>query len=328
MKVKAFDLSRNEIGFYLTAIDADILFNLSRVDRVSENPTEGFQRVLETPRARKIAKYHESKVIPGAIILSSQNDGDVRFDSASEELEIVDKPGALLVIDGQHRLYGAYMAYQAGQNNLKLSACILTNLTLGDQVQYFVDVNSTQKGVPRTLQIELTKFLVKEDSIDAIRLKLFKDLNSEEDSVLCGKLSAEQKGPGYLSHVPFESSINRILNSDRVQNLTYEKKKLLIKNYLAGVYDNLLESNLGVKLTQSAFFQAIFRVFDKACDDALSYKKSYKKESFVDIFLALQRINFDYHTGTNDEAITRLEKDILDKLAVQRSTRDDEALFS
>lgn len=328
MKLPAFDLSRANTGFFLTALDAKALFPLCRVERVAANPEEGFQRQLDTPRARRIAKYLEERVIPGAIVLSAQTENPASFDKESGQLTISDAPGSLLVIDGQHRLFGAKIASDAKDGpNVVLPVCILTGLTLMDEVQYFIDINSTAKGVPKTLRIELTKFLVSQDSVDDIRLRLFRELNAEIDSPLCGKLSAEQKGPGYLSHVPFEIAINKILGGDRLKDLEYPQKKALIKNYLAGVYSNLLEADLAQKLTQSAFFQAIFRVFDKACDSALLLRGNFKPESFEYVFEAIHRINFEYHTGTNDEAINSLEKDLMDKLDMDKKSKLSNDLF-
>ncbi len=328
MQLRAFDLSRANTGFYLTALDARTLFPLCRVERVATNPEEGFQRQLDTPRAKRISKYLEDRVIPGAIVLSTQEAYPAKFDSASGMLTLSDAPGSLLVIDGQHRLYGAKIASDTtGGPNTILPVCIMTGLSLTDEVQYFIDINSTAKGVPKTLRIELTKFLVSQDSVDDIRLRLFKELNAEPDSPLCGKLSAEQRGPGYLSHVPFEIAINRILAGERLKDLEYPQKKALIKNYLSGVYVNLLEAGLAQKLTQSAFFQSVFRVFDKACDSALLLRKNFKPESFEYVFEALLRINFEYHTGTNDEAINSLERDLVDKLDMDKKSKISNDLF-
>lgn len=328
MKISAFDLSRVNTGFYLTALDVKRLFPLCKVERVASNPKDGFQRQLDAPRARRIAKYLEDRVIPGAIVLSAQSEYIPSFDNTTQQLELSDVPGSLLVIDGQHRLYGAQLAYEKDNAlNIQLPICILTGLSLADEVQYFIDVNSTAKGVPKTLRIELTKFLVKQDSIEDIRLRLFRDLNSEADSPLCGKLSAEQKGPGYLSHVPFEIALNKVLLGDRVKDLDYDQKKAFIKNYLSGIYANLLEENLPQKITQSAFFQAIFRVFDKACDSALLLRGNYKAESFEYVFEALHRINFEYHTGTNEDSINSLEKDLVDKLDMDKKSKIPHDLF-
>jgi hypothetical protein len=65
MQLRAFDLSRANTGFFLTAIDAKALFPLYRVERVATNPEDRFQRQLDTPRARRIAKYLDERVIPG-----------------------------------------------------------------------------------------------------------------------------------------------------------------------------------------------------------------------------------------------------------------------
>jgi DGQHR domain-containing protein len=327
MKVRAFDLSRGNTGFYLTAMSAQDLFKLARVERVNNNPEEGFQRQLDAPRARRIAKYLEDRVIPGSIILSAQGAATPSFDKSTNELQLSDALGSLLVIDGQHRLYGSHLAHEKGVTDILLPVCILTGLTLIDEVQYFIDINSTAKGVPKTLRIELTKFLVSEDSPDEIRLRLFKELNTEPDSVLCGRLSAEQKGPGYLSHVPFEIALTKILSGERMKDLDYDKKKALLKNYLNGVYVNLLEEDVPQKITQSAFFQAIFRVFDKACESALLLKGNYKAESFIYVFEALHRINFELHSGTNEEAITMLYTDLVDKLDADKRGKMPEDLF-
>ncbi len=148
MKLTAFDLSRANTGLYLTALDAKTLFPLCKVERVANNPEEGFQRQLDAPRVRRIAKYFQERVIPGAIVLSTTPDHPATFDEASRELTISDASGSLLVIDGQHRLYGAKLASDtAGGPNVLLPVCILTGLSLMDEVQYFIDINSTAKGV-------------------------------------------------------------------------------------------------------------------------------------------------------------------------------------
>jgi len=326
MKFAAFDLSRNDVGFYLTALPASELYKISRVERISENPEEGFQRTLDIPKSRKIAEYLKDKVIPGAIILSAQTDTDIVYHTDSKELEINSPDRSLLVIDGQHRLYGAHLASQKGVDVL-LPVCILTNLSRLEEVQYFIDINSTQKGVPKTLRIELTRFLVEQGSVDQVRLRLFKDLNSDRDSVLFGKLSAEQRGPGYLSHVPFEIAINKVLDLPRVKGMQYEDQKTLISNYLYGVEVNLKENGVAAKLTQSAFFQAIFRVFNVFCEQALIIGQNYKKETFTKVFECLSKIDFEHHTGTNEDAISRLEKDLIDKLEISRYATTPGSLF-
>ena len=78
------------------------------------------------------------------------------------QLELEPNSSSLFVIDGQHRLWGASKCEQ----EIYLPVCIFTNLELKQEVQYFLDINSNQKGVPKTLRIELLKFLSEPDSLN------------------------------------------------------------------------------------------------------------------------------------------------------------------
>jgi hypothetical protein len=198
--------------------------------------------------------------------------------------------------------------------------CILSNLSHAEEVQYFIDINGNQKGVSKTLRIELTKFLVEEESIDAIRMRLFEDLNTDPDSPLFGHLSATRRSVGFISHVPFKAAMDKLLEKDPLKKFEYEKKKKLLNNYLIGVSFNLEEIDQQKRLYQSAFFQAIFRVFEKACEISLMYHRNYSEKSFSSIFKFLQDLNFDSHSGSNEEAVINLTKEISLMLDVSMTT--------
>lgn len=310
------DLSRGKISFYLTTMTPEQLFQCVRVSRVEEDLDSGFQRALDASRAKKISKYLlEERVIPGAIILSCQDPSEIKYDNTTSRLSFGLTNGLFLVIDGQHRLYGYHLASET-LRDLKVPVCILSGLNKNEEIQYFIDINSNQKGVPKTLRIELTKYLVDEDSIDGIRLKLFEELSQDKDFPLYGRMSSIQKGRGYLSHVPFEAAVNRILVLSPLKDLQYEAKKRLIFNFLSGVYRNLEEVGQQARLVQSAVFQAIFRTFEKACHMAMAYEGNYKVESFESVFEVLQRIDFESHSGTNEDTINKLSQDIIDLMDI------------
>jgi DGQHR domain-containing protein len=230
------------------------------------------------------------------------------------------EPGFFLVIDGQHRLYGSVRAEAEFGCQIRIPVCILSGLSGIDEVQYFIDINGNQKGVSKTLRIELTKFLVEEDSIDAIRLRLFEELNSDSESPLFGHLSATQRSVGYISHVPFKAALDRLLGVNPLKSLSFEKKKKLLNNYLSGIKANLDEVDQGRRLYQSAFFQAIFRVFERACEIALMYHRNYSEDAFQQIFLFVQNINFESYSGSNEETVLGLSKEILLMLDVSLTT--------
>ena len=309
--IPAFDLSREGIGMFIAAIDPEKIFRVSRVSRVDESPEQGFQRTLEHHRVKRISEYiNDGNLIPGAIILSAQDDKKISFDVATGLLTFPDEEGFFLVIDGQHRLYGSVKSKQDFGVELKIPVCIFTNLSKTDEVQYFIDINGNQKGVSKTLRIELTKFLVAEESIDDIRLRMFDDFNSDPDSPLFGHLTKTRRGVGFISHVPFKNSLDRILAKDPLKKLSYENKKKLINNYLNGVANNLDQIDKKKKLYQAAFFQAIFRVFEKSCESALIYHRKYSEEAFSEVFKFIQNINFDAFTGSNEEAVLGLSKEM------------------
>lgn len=317
----AFDLTNGSVSLYLLAMKPSEIFPFTRVSRVDEDPEAGFQRKLDSHRVKRISEYISGgRVVPGAIILSAQDSKGITFNEKEGTLTFPAEAGFFLVIDGQHRLYGSTKAESELKCNIKIPVCILANLSHTEEVQYFIDINGNQKGVSKTLRIELTKFLVEEDSTDAIRLKLFEELNGDPDSPLFGHLSATQRSIGYLSHVPFKAALDRILEKDPLKKLDFEKKKKLLNNYLSGVYSNLEEVDQEKRLYQSAFFQAIFRVFEKACEISLMYHRNYSKKAFSEIFGFLQDLNFDSHSGSNEETVINLTKEISLMLDISLTT--------
>ena len=318
---KAFDLSRQGVGLYMIAVKPSEIFPFTRVSRVNEDPEAGFQRALEGHRVKKIAEYiREGRVVPGAIIISAQDDDRIKFDEASGMLSFPSEPGFFLVIDGQHRLYGSELAETEFDSDVRIPICIMANLSEMDEIQYFIDINGNQKGVSKTLRIELTKFLVQEESVDGVCLRLFEDMNSDVESPLYGRLSATTRRVGLISHVPFKAALDPLLERNPLKKLPYEKKKKLINNFLQGILFNLDEVDQGRRLYQSAFFQAIFRVFEKACDTALLYYRDYSEESFKKIFNFIQNLNLETHSGSNEESISNLSKEILLLMEVALTT--------
>jgi DNA sulfur modification protein DndB len=206
----ALPISYNDITFYMTVIPAKILSDTSKVSRADEDKERGYQRLLDTKRAKDIAKYvNAGNVIPGAIILSAQKEAKLQFDHENNRLTYYLAPNAFLVLDGQHRLYGTHQSEQ----DIPLAVCIFENLALEEEAQYFFDINSTQRSVSKTLQLELTKFIAKPASKDEVRQHLFKELSQQPISPLSGRMSPTKSIPGKLTHVSFKDAINPLLET-------------------------------------------------------------------------------------------------------------------
>lgn len=74
--------------FYVVAMPSEILrdtcFTITRED----DPIEGFQRRLDEKRAEEISRYIDSGLgsIPTAIILSAQDEADLRYNSKTKTI--------------------------------------------------------------------------------------------------------------------------------------------------------------------------------------------------------------------------------------------------
>ena len=319
-KLLAWNIGTDDIDCYVTVMNAKTIFEISEVSRVDTNPQEGYQRYLNEKRANDIAQYLDSEnIIPGAIILSAQEGCNINYDSEKMMLSIDRSNGKLFVIDGQHRLYGASKA----NKNISLPVCIFKGLDLKQEVQYFLDINSNQVGVPKTLRIELLKFLSEPESKEAVLIKLFKELGEDISSPLYGKTAATSSVPGKISHVPFQASLESLIEGKVLKSFDYDRKKILILNFLNASSRVLkdLEGN-DRRLITSAFFQALFKIFEDSCSYSITYYKNYSEESLYKVISGIKNINFESYSGSNQQTINRLAEEMSTLLEIQTRTFD------
>lgn len=309
----AWNIGNQETPCYITVLNAKEVFRMSTVSRVQEDPVKGYQRNLDERRVKNIAEYFDDgNIIPGSIILSAQQNSDIEFDLETNLLTLSEEEGSLFVIDGQHRLWGASKA----SIDIDLPVCIFVNLNIRQEVQYFLDINSNQKGVPKTLRIELLKFLSEPDSIDSMLGKLFDDLGNSLTSALLGRTSAMAAQQGKVTHVPFRSALEPLIEGKVLKKFDYNDKKNLIENYI-NAFSNVLKNIEGndKRLTHSAFFQAIFKVFDDVCEYSIAYYKNYKQTSFEEIIYGIKSMDLERYSGSNQQTISALENDM--KIAIE-----------
>jgi DGQHR domain-containing protein len=316
----AIKIAYNGKQFYLARIRGKTLFGCSSVSRADEDPDKGYQRLLKSSRARVIASYFDAgNIIPGSIILSAQPEAALSFVERTSSVSFDSVERAFLVIDGQHRLYGAHEA----SVDVQLPVCIFEGLTVAEEVQYFLDINGTQRGVPRTLQLEIAKFSVPEDSEEMTRVKLFKALNSNPESPLCGKMSPTKSVVGKLSHVPFKMAVDPILRHPQFQRTSIENKVLLLMNFLLGAESALAEAGHPEKLTNAAFFQSLFSCFDAIKNHTRLTQGDLKAESFTTVLAPLAQLDWDRHIGTNKAAIHNLSREILSHVVGDEGLSDE-----
>ena len=268
----------------------------------------GYQRHLSESRAKKIAHYIDNgNLIPGSIVMSAQKSAGFRYSDKTGKISFFNEPGNFFVIDGQHRLYGAHLA----QEDPKFIVTIFDDLELQGEVQYFLDVNSTQRGVPKTLQLEILKFSEPEESQEQIRIKLFKELNENPESPLCGKLSSTKSVVGKLTHVPFKKTTDSLFKMSVFKQASTDQKAKLLMNFLNAVEVVLSDIGKEDRLTNAAFFRALFLSFREVLNISRLKYENYKTESISKVLEPLKYIDWETHSGTNNAAISALGEHIV-----------------
>lgn len=113
--------------FYTLTMPSDVLARTCTVTTRKEDANQGFQRNLDEKRAIEIADYIDNHggTIPNSIVLSAQEDAELKIVGRGKTLEFTDTPNAFLVLDGQHRVFG----FSKAVTSLRVPVVIYNGLT-------------------------------------------------------------------------------------------------------------------------------------------------------------------------------------------------------
>jgi len=280
-------LSQNKHRFYFATIPVDNLFPSCFVARRDEDPVAGFQRALNESRADDIAKYLASGAgsIPSNIVLSAQSDAEFRYERKKKSLYFKPTAKAFLVLDGQHRLWG----YQKCVERHRVPVAIYDGLSRAEEAKLFIDINTTQRGVPAALLLDIKHLAEIENTKEMTLRELFNRLNEDSSSPLSGKLSASQSVTGKISRVTFNRAVGKLLSNGALRDTEPENRFLLLKNYFNAFDAELKDKGL---LTRSAFFEAVCEVFDIAIQRAIALKRNVKQESIQGAIAPIAKLNY------------------------------------
>lgn len=305
--VSALECMQNSKKFFLVSMDSSDLKEMCFVSRKKEDPLKGFQRLLNKKRAKSIANYldDEKGVIPSAIIVSAQDNAQMRYDTKTLKLSFEKTSESMLVIDGQHRLYGLFDA----TNNYEIPVVIFTGLTSSEEVRLFIDINTTQKGVPSALLIDIKSQAGTETKLEERQRILFDQL--EKDSVLSGYLLRNESKIGKISRTVFNASTKSIYESGPVATYGDSIIYKTLKNYLEAVdYVFKLSENKEARINKTILFKSVMALFNDTCEKCLLKYKDLKVESFKDYLEPLRELNYDEYTGTNRATETKIISDM------------------
>ena len=194
--------------FYQFAIEPDKLLKLAYVShrsKVDEDSVGTYQRLLRKRRLKDIAEFinETGGVFPTNIVVNIRDAKGLRFDAAGPSTDAPTVLGTLYlpntykcawIIDGQHRLYGFAQSEWSKRGRIPVLA--FENLDPSDEMKMFVDINSKQVKVPRSLLVELGPELPvsnegPEQSLKVLHSQLAIDLSKNNDSPLWDRVRSE-----------------------------------------------------------------------------------------------------------------------------------------
>jgi DGQHR domain-containing protein len=285
-------LRQNQQRFYFATIPVDDLYPFVFVSRRDEDPQDGFQRALNEDRADDIARYLSSGrgSIPTNIVLSAQENAGLTYDRRTKSILFSRVSSAFLVLDGQHRLWG----YQKCKTRHRVPVAVYSGLTRADETRLFIDINTTQRGVPAALLLDIKQLARIEDERELILRSWFDQLKRDPKSSLAGKLSPAKSVTGKISRVTFNSSIGPVLQSTTALELDNDGRYRLIRNYINAFESELVEKK---QITRSAYLQAMFEVFDEVVRAAIAKHANAKEESLREVIRPLTKIDLSSARG-------------------------------
>ena len=306
IKCTAIKCEQNGTIFYVAVMNSTDLKEMCFVSRKDENPVKGFQRLLSPTRAKKIEEYmNKNGVIPSAVILSAQPSAQLSYSADSNEMWMEKIPETLLVLDGQHRLFGFFGATK----NYEVPVVIFDGLNTQEEVRQFIDINTTQRGVPTALILDIKGQAGIETKIEERQSTLLDKINS--DSVLAGYLSRNKSVKGKVSRVAFNQATEEIFKNSFFSTFNDEQIYRVLKNYL-GAVDTVFKASgsKDARLTKNTIFKTVMGLFIDTCFKCYSKAGDFKQETFVEYLMPLAAIDYSMFTGTNKAT----EKSLLDAM--------------
>ncbi|WFU56837.1 DGQHR domain-containing protein [Bradyrhizobium pachyrhizi] len=278
--IPAARVKQGALTLYATALRVkDIVtsnfYSVETLDPADE-ASDGYQRLLNTARAKKLADYiikgqdsHDA-FLPTSVFLAT--DKTVPFNEKESTIEIdTSILCPLSVVDGQHRLEGLKMA--ALKDSRVLDFEIPVNIAVGlpkiAQMCHFLIVNTTQKSVDKAveqriiarltdaLDVEdlpsLPKWILKTVERGEVEkaIKIVDYLNKAEGSPWKGKiLMANSDGDGAtINQRSFVKAIVKYVltaNNPLSSFNDFEKEKKIFLNYWRAVAAQLDDGNASV----------------------------------------------------------------------------------
>lgn len=277
-------VTQGNYRFYTLAMPSDVLAETATVDVRAERPIDGFQRRLDERRAKDIASYIDSGfgTIPGSIVLAAQPEAQLNYRRATRTVSFKKHPRAFLILDGQHRVYGFYLA----RAQLRVPVVIYNGLKKADQVRLFMDINTKQRPVPNELLLDIKRLAETEDDDEALLRDVFDLFDKTEASPLFGLMSPAERRQGKLSRVTFNAALRPIFGTlgNNEAEYVYDVLAAYIHAWLAG----LRKKEAAHMITNPTLFRSVMLLFPSVASRVSDrHGEVYTADGFSDVLRPL-----------------------------------------
>ena len=296
----ALRLEQNGQKFYFITAPKEDVFPFCFVADRYEEPEKGFQRALDVGRAKDIARYLDDSMgsIPTNIVLSAQGDAELAYDGKKKLLRFRRIPKAFLVLDGQHRLYG----YGLTKKKHRVPVSIYEGLTKKEEVALFIDINTTQRGVPAALLLDIKQLAERETHLEQQLRELFDYVATQPDSPLNGLMSPSLATKGKLARPAFNRAVAPVLKVAVMDQLPREKRFELFKNYLRAFEDSLRDPKL---LRSSAYLESFCALFEDVCRMSREKHSNLKLDSLKAVMRPLRALDLGHISSGGRARLTK-----------------------
>lgn len=266
--------------FYTLTMPSEVLAQTCTVTTRKEDPKLGFQRELDEKRAEEIAHYIDEGLgtIPSSIVLSAQSAADLKIVGRGKTLEFTNTPGAFLILDGQHRVFG----FSKALTSLRVPVVVYNGLSRKEETRLFIDINTKQRPVPSQLLLDIKQLADVETEAEETLRDVFDIFHSDINSAMAGCLSPAEASRTKITRVTFNHAIKPLLPlfSSRSSEEVYE----ILNAYLHAVSaETTRKSNIEV-LAKPVVFRAFMGIFRSVAQRVVDrYGQSYKSEEFHEI---------------------------------------------
>lgn len=299
-------IQQNDIPLYIFTLNAGELYNNFEVSRRLQDKKEGYQRIVDSTKIKKIISYLKGNnensypsLLPNSILIALDN---VEFDSKTNILTINDNNGIKgLIIDGQHRLKGAY----DHDINFPLVIIGIDGLEPKYQARLFITINKTQKSLPSALYLDLISATSDEDiranlngeviTPEQKATELIKDLNRDENSSLKDLIAETGEERGKINLSQLVTIIKPYINytDGKFKGHTYNEQLKILINYFNAikvVFENDWKKKILFKTTiLGGLLKALGGIFDVV---SVTHN-DFKENSIIYVLANIKELNLN-----------------------------------